>query len=160
MKEKITVIIILMFSIFVCGEVCAKEKANKGLSYEIKCAGNGQQGYYLVEVTAYVDSKADVKIDNVKKCAVHGVLFKGFSGENGCKAQKPILSATQEQQYADFFNSFFKSDYLSYVSVVDPTVKTTKVGKQYAITSTLQVSKDELRKALEDAGIARKLGFN
>ena len=51
----------------------AKDKDNVALSYDIQCAGNPQQGYYLVEVTAYVSKKSDINMDMVRKCAVHGV---------------------------------------------------------------------------------------
>lgn len=137
----------------------AKDKDNEQLSYEIKCAGTGQQGYYLVEVTAYSPKKNGVNMDFVKKCAVHGVIFNGFSGEQGCKSQKAMLNATKEQQHADFFNAFFKNDYLRFASAVDPSLSTMKVGKRYAVTATIQVAKDELRNLLEEAGIIRKLGF-
>lgn len=98
-------------------------------------------------------------MDFIRKCAVHGVIFSGFSGEYGCRAQKGMLNATQEQQHADFFNAFFKNDYLRFASAVDPSLSTVKVGKGYAVTATIQVAKDELRETLEKAGIIRKLGF-
>lgn len=152
-----------LFLIFVvlCGISTAygKDKDNEDLSYEIKCAGNGQQGYYLVEVTAYAYKKNQVNMDLIKKCAVHGVIFSGFSGEQGCKAQKAMLNPTKEQQHADFFNAFFKNNYLRFVSAVDPSLSTMKVGKRYAVTATVQVAKDELRNTLEEAGVLRKLGF-
>lgn len=136
-----------------------KDKDNQDLCYDIKCAGTGQQGFYLIEVTAYADKKNQVNMDLVKKCAVHGVIFSGFSGEQGCKPQKAMLNATKEQQHADFFNAFFKNDYLRFASAVDPSLSTMKVGKRYAVTATIQVAKDELRNMLEEAGILRKLGF-
>lgn len=34
-----------------------------------------------------------------------------------------------------------------------------KVGKGYEVTATVQIAKDNLRKAMEQAGIIRKLGF-
>lgn len=159
MSEKIYSLLLIIA--LMCGFSAAygKDKDNSELSYEIKCAGNGQQGYYLVEVTAYAPQKNQVNMDLIKKCAVHGVIFSGFSGEQGCKSQKAMLSATKEQQYADFFNAFFKNDYSRYASAVDPSLSAMKVGKRYAVTATIQVAKDELRNTLEDAGILRKLGF-
>lgn len=139
--------------------IYGKDKASEDLSYEIKSAGTGQQGFYIVEVTAYAPKKNQINMDLVKKCAVHGVIFQGFSGEQGRQSQKPMLSATKEQQHADFFNAFFEKDYLRYASAVDPSLSTMKVGKRYAVTATIQVAKDELRNTLEQAGILRKLGF-
>jgi len=159
MNWKIFTAFVLMMLILCPTPISAKDKENVALSYDIKCAGNPQQGYYLVEVTAYVPKKGDISMDLIRKCAVHGVIFSGFSGEQGCRAQKAMLNATQEQQHADFFNAFFKNDYLHFASAVDPNLSTVKVGKRYAVTATIQVAKDELRETLEKAGIIRKLGF-
>ena len=152
--------IVLLFALL-CGFKVAygKDKNNESLSYEIKCGGTAQQGYYIVEITAYEHKKKQLNMDLARKCAVHGVIFSGFSGEQGCKAQKPMLNATKEQQHADFFNAFFKNDYMRYASAVDPSISIMKVGKRYAITATVQVAKDNLREMLEKAGIIRKLGF-
>ena len=132
---------------------------DNSLKYEINCAGIGQQGYYVVEVSIYVEKKKDINIENVKRCAVHGVIFKGFSGERGFSHQEPILSPVVESENSDFFNAFFQKDYLYYVSDVDGTIQTMKVGKGYQVTSIVQVAKSELRKMLEQSGIIRKLGF-
>lgn len=159
MNGKICSLLFLLTLLCGVSTVQGKGKDNEGLSYEIKCAGTGQQGYYLVEVTAYVLKRNQVNMDLVKKCAVHGVIFSGFSGEQGCKSQKAMLNATKEQQHSDFFNPFFKNDYLRFASAVDPSLSTMKAGEKYAVTATIQVAKDELRKILEEAGILRKLGF-
>lgn len=159
--NKKTTILFLLFVLFMSSTgVNAKSNDNDPvLSYEIKCAGTGQQGFYLVEVTALAKKKGDIKLNLVKKCAVHGVVFKGFSGVQGCRSQRPIANATAEQQHADFFKAFFQKDYLNYVSSVDPTLHTVKVKGGYEITGTVQVAKDELRNTLEKAGIVKKLGF-
>lgn len=152
--------LLLLFLVLGCNlSANSKNKDNESLSYEIKCAGTAQQGFYLVEVTAFADKKNQINIDFIKKCAVHGVIFNGFSGEHGCKAQKPMLNTSAEQQYADFFNAFFKNDYLRFANAADSAISTMKVGKKYAITATIQVAKEELRETLEKAGILRKLGF-
>ncbi|MCM1452314.1 MAG: hypothetical protein NC102_08640 [Clostridium sp.] len=159
MNSKIVSLFLCLVLAFGALAAYGKDVDTREMSYELKCAGNGQQGYYLVEVTAYVDNKKKVNMDVLKKCAVHGVIFSGFSGEQGCKSQKAMLSPTREQQHADFFNAFFKTDYLRYASAVDPSMTTMKVGKRYAVTGTIQVAKDELRETLQDAGILKKLGF-
>lgn len=158
MKKTFSLLLLLLVMIFNSFSAGAKNSENE-LSYDIKCAGTPQQGYYLVEVTAYVTKKMDINMDVIRKSAVHGVIFSGFSGEQGCKAQRPMLNATQELQHSDFFEAFFERDCLRFVNAVDKTFSTTKVGKKYALTATVQVAKEELRKTLENAGIIRKLGF-
>ena len=159
MNSKILSLILVIALVLGVFPSYSKDADNKGLSYELKCAGTGQQGYYLVEVTAYVTNKKKANMNILKMCAVHGVIFSGFSGEQGCKSQKAMLNPSKEQEYADFFNAFFDTDYLRYASAVDPSISTVKVGKRYAITATIQVAKDELRNTLQDAGILKKLGF-
>lgn len=77
--------------------------------YEISCGGNATQGYYLVRVKATVDKK-EIGDNILKRCAIHGVLFRGYAGGSGCTSQPPLTcSAMTEQQYSDFFVSFFRS---------------------------------------------------
>lgn len=152
-------IVMTLLSILSLNSFNISAKSADELRYEIKCAGSGQQGFYIVEVTAQVNNKRDIKMDFIKRCATHGVLFKGFSGEPGCKSQSALLSLSAESQNKEFFNSFFKHDYMIYASAVDGTIQTVKDRKKYLITATIQIAKEELRKRLEDAGILRKLGF-
>ncbi len=156
--KKLFFILIAMFVISI-HSVSAKKGAASPLKYEITCAGSGQQGFYIVKVSTLIEKKKDINMDILKKCAVHGVIFKGFSGEQGCTAQRAMVKPTVEAQHADFFNAFFVSDYLTYASVVGGTLQTAKAGKSYEISAVIQVSKEQLRKTLEDAGIIRKLGF-
>ena len=59
--------------------------------YELECAGNGVQGTYLVKVWSFA-TNPHVAAKECKKNAVHGVIFKGFMGENGCVSQKAIVN--------------------------------------------------------------------
>lgn len=127
--------------------------------YEITCAGTGVQGTYMVEVTSYGKS-VDAALAQMKKDAVHGVLFRGFTGK--C-TQKPLAGkADVETEHKDFFDKFFgkSGDYAKYV-VDDPNVAMVpvKIGKQYKVTKVLSVKKDMLRRDLENAGIIKALGF-
>lgn len=138
----------------------AGAKKDIPLKYDIVCAGSGAQGTYLVQVSVYVD-KSNMSVDMAKKAAVHGIIFRGFSGTQGCTSQKPIVrNATVAQQYADFFGTFFQinGEFLGYATLMDGSIQTTKVDKkEYRMTAILSVDKDRLRKALEDAGIVKGL---
>lgn len=127
--------------------------------YEITCAGTGVQGTYMVEVTSY-GKTVDAALAQMKKDAVHGVLFRGLTGK--C-TQKPLAGkADVETEHKDFFDKFFgkSGDYAKYV-VDDPNVAMVpvKIGKQYKVTKVLSVKKDMLRRDLENAGIIKVLGF-
>ncbi len=127
--------------------------------YEITCAGTGIQGTYLVEVTSY-GKTVDAALAQMKKDAVHGVLFRGLTGK--C-TQKPLAGRAEvENEHKVFFDKFFgkSGDYAQYV-VDDPNVVMVpvKIGKQYKVTKVVSVKKDMLRKDLEKAGIIKTLGF-
>lgn len=127
--------------------------------YEITCAGTGVQGTYMVEVTSY-GKTVDAALAQMKKDAVHGVLFRGLTGK--C-TQKPLAGRAEvENEHKDFFDKFFgkSGDYAKYV-VDDPNVAMVpvKIGKQYKVTKVVSVKKDMLRRDLEKAGIIKALGF-
>ena len=140
------------------------DKDTKNWEYEIECAGVGTDGTYLVKVWSY-SKKSNVALDQAKKNAVHGIVFKGFAGgAQGCTAQKPLASSPSiEQEKADFFDAFFADNgkYMKYVgssgdnSVAPPD--RIKVGKEYKVGVIVSVQKDALRKDLEAAGIVKGL---
>ncbi len=157
-------ILFILTAVLICMPIFAgsKKKADKDTDlfrYEIECAGNGTQGTYLVKVWSYSKNK-NVATEQCKKNAVHGVIFKGFSGGEGCVGQRALVArAGAEQEYADYFKLFFsdKGEYYKYVSVTSAPTEIVKVGKQYKVGMVVSVMKDDLRKALEQAGVVRGL---
>ena len=138
----------------------AKEsKDDVSMRYDIECAGTGTEGTYLIKVWAY-SKKNKVETNILKKNAVHGVIFKGFAGAQGCTSQKPLATSPGvEQEKADFFKKFFadNGDYLKYATIVSGSTETVKIGKEFKVGVTMSVSKDLLRKDLEAAGVIRSL---
>lgn len=67
-------IIMTVLFVFICIGVHAGDDP---LKYEIEGEGVGAQGTYLVKVTV-IQKKSKLDADVIKKCAVHGVLFKDF----------------------------------------------------------------------------------
>lgn len=158
-------IILFAMAIALCVPAFAtsKSKANKdtkSFRYEIECAGNGVQGTYLIKVWSY-SKKARVAAEQCKKNAVHGVIFKGYTGGNGCVAQRPLAkNPGVELEYEEYFRHFFSDggEYYKYVSVTSAEQEMVKVGKEYKVGVVVSVQKDELRKALEAAGVIKGLG--
>jgi hypothetical protein len=92
---------------------------------------------------------------------VHGIIFKGYTGGNGCVAQRPLAATPGvEAEHAEYFKQFFADggEFLKYVQVTDGTQETVKFGREYKVGVVVTVAKDALRKALEQAGIIRSLG--
>lgn len=160
--------LILFAALLICGwtafATVSQNKANRDTEkfrYELECAGNGVQGTYLVKVWTY-SKKPQVAYEQAAKNAVHGVIFKGFTGSNGCVSQQPLArNAGVETEYEDYFKHFFadKGEYYKYVSIVEGTYEYVKVGKEYKVGVVVSVKKDELRKALEAAGVIRGLNY-
>jgi hypothetical protein len=141
-----------------------QKKANKDTGawrYEIEAAGIGVQGTYLVKVWSYSKNK-NVAMEQCKKNAVHGIIFKGFTGNDQLRtSQKPLVTnPALELEKADFFRSFFENGgkYMKFVSVSgDAVCDVVRVGKEYKVGVIMSVNVGELRKDLEAAGIIKGL---
>jgi hypothetical protein len=171
MKNKFFILsLCISFILMSCASVSAQKRAKKkamrdmeDFRYEIECVGVGSQGTYLLKVWSY-SKKPKVAIEQCKKNAIHGVIFKGFgSGAQGCTTQKPFADASVEDAKIDFFEGFFNDggDYMKYVAVSgDGEIQAEdriKVGKEYKIGVVVSVMKDKLRKDLETAGVIKAL---
>ena len=135
------------------------DKDTNNFRYEIECAGNAIQGTYLVKVWTY-SKKASVAENQCRKNAVHGVIFKGYGGGQGCVSQRPMASNPgAETQFKEYFDSFFAEggEFQKYASIMGGTTETVKVGREYKVGVVVSVRKDDLRRALEAAGIIKSL---
>lgn len=128
-------------------------------NYEIECSGVGSEGTYLIKVWSYAKTQP-AAVEQTKKDAVHGILFKGIVGKIGeCPSQFPIVYKPElEQQNQAFFKTFFSTngDYLLYATMIG-TPETIKMKKQFKVGAVISVSKDRLREMLENKGIIKKL---
>lgn len=133
----------------------------KGLpEYEISPTGTtGVSGTY--NVTVSVLSKSNKLSDEeIKACAVHGVLFRGIPAVTGYSAQKPLAgNASAEAEHSAFYESFFGNGgrAASYGSIIGGQRQVVKTGKMYRTTATVSVNKDQLRKDLENEGVIKSL---
>jgi hypothetical protein len=139
------------------------DKDTKNWRYEIEAAGVGTQGSYLIKVWSY-SKNPKVALEQAKKNAVHGVVFKGFTGKPGVPGQKALASSPNvEQEKQEFFDDFFADNgkYMKYVSESgDGSIAAEdrlKAGKEYKIGIVVSVNVDALRKDLEAAGVIKGL---
>ena len=131
--------------------------------YEIEAVQTGVQGTYLIKVWSY-SKKPDVAIEQSKKNAIHGIIFKGFAGKSSVPGQSPLANNVNlEEEKADFFKPFFAEGgkYMKFVSLSNDGAVAAedrmKIGKEYKIGLIVAVNVAELRKDLENAGIIRSL---
>ncbi len=136
------------------------QQVENGWNYEISCAGTGADGTYLVKMVSY-GKTVEAAVAQAKKDAVHGVLFRGFSGQPGqCTSQRPIIPSTiLGSEKEDYFEKFFVDggNYLNFVSVNQSGITPTKMKKGYKVEVIASVAKDRLRKEMESAGIIKSL---
>lgn len=157
LKTILTHILVVFIAATTSFDAAAKGLDKLIVSYDIEGAGVGTQGTYLVKVTVIQKSANDVELP-LKLAAVHGVLFRGFSGER--QVQKPLAgSAAAEAEHLEFYTDFFDEtgSAKNYASIISGSITTAKAGKNYQITATLSVQKEALRKYLEDQGVIRSL---
>lgn len=140
----------------------SKTKSNKNTQewrYEVECEKNGAEGSYLVKVWSYSKSQS-AAAKNAAKNAVHGVIFKGVAGKGGeCVSQRPLAPSPGVQyEKSDYFSKFFDDggEYQKYAIVVG-VPESIKIKKEYKVGVVVSVSKDQLRKDLESAGIIKGL---
>lgn len=147
----------------------ARGRANEDTEswrYEIEAVRTGTQGSCLIKVWSY-SKNPSIAVEQAKKNAVHGVIFRGFVGKQGVPGQKPLAgSSNLETERSDYFEEFFRDNggkYMKFVSLTnDGSVAAEdrlKIDKKtYKIGVIVSVNINLLRKELEDAGIVRKLG--
>ena len=168
--KKYTTIWVMLCLLFTGFATTANAQTNKKANedteawrYELEVAGTGVQGTYLLKVWSY-SKKPNVAIEQAKKNAVHGIIFRGFAGDQGIAGKPPLTSNSNlEQEKDEFFKEFFADGgkYMKFVSLTsDGAVAAEdrmKVGKQYKIGVLVSIKVDLLRKDLEDAGIIKSL---
>lgn len=160
-QNQLVVKLALLMLVFVFSTSFSFAKKEKVVetNYDIEGVETGTQGIYIVKVYVYTN-KPVATTEQIKYAAVHGVLFRGFSGK-GFATQKALARPEVETQKSDYFGAFWgNGDYMAYANIVNAVADRIKLsGKdyKYKIGAIVSVSKDSLRKALEDAGIIRGL---
>lgn len=160
MRRKVLVSMLTLVLVALCTVTANAGSKVEVPKYDIVSAGVGAQGTYLCKVSVY-SKKGNTKDADFKRAAVHGVIFKGVAGGNGVATQKAMTSPSTEYEKADFFKEFFADDgpYTAYANVVPNSISRAKTAsKEICVSAVVVVSKDELRKYLEKAGVVRGLG--
>ena len=151
MKKVFNLVFMLLFVV-----LGVMAKSDKMPQYDITGAGSGTEGTVLVKVYVYSKSVSD---NDLKRAAVHGIVFRGCSGNASGARQPAMASPTAETDNATFCKEFFAPDgqCVNYASIVDGSYDRVKTKKGYKSGAILQVDKASLRKDLEKAGVVRSL---
>lgn len=150
--RKILSLTLLFFAI----ALGALAKGEKIPQYDITGAGSGVEGTILVKVHVYGKKVSD---EDLKRAAVHGVVFRGCVGNESGAKQPPMAPPTAETDNAAYCERFFAADgpCQNYASIVAGSYDRVKTKKGYKVGAIVQVNKSSLRKELEKAGVVRSL---
>lgn len=151
MKRILNLMVLLLFTV-----IGMMAKSDKMPQYDITGAGSGTEGTVLVKVYVYSKSVSD---DDLKRAAVHGVVFRGCSGNASGARQPAMASPTAESDNAAFCAEFFapNGQCVNFATVISGSYDRVKTQKGYKSGAILQVDKTSLRKELEKAGVIRSL---
>lgn len=145
--------------------VTKKFKDVESWKYEIEGVQQGVSGVYVLKVWLF-SKRPKIDMNLAKKSAIHGVIFRGYSGQlRGLMAQPPLTNNPNlEQEKEEFFDDFFADGgkYLKYIDSRggDPEVgpgDRIKEDQYYKVGVIIPVRVAELRKDLENAKIIRSL---
>ena len=133
-------------------------------NYEIQPAGVGQDGTKAVKVWGYGRSPEDA-VKAAKRNAIAAIIFQGIPAGPGVGRTPAIVTEhNAEEKYAGYFDEFFKTGgrYLSFIalSTDGPPSGQDRLRIErnyYKVGVNVQIMHDNLRRELENAGIARRL---
>lgn len=155
--RKYLILLLLPLLVYSCGTASKVNRADQPWSYEVESMGVGADGTYVLRVWTYWRTP-DLPVEEAKKNAVHAVIFRGIPAGNGATAQPALRSAELTPEETVFFDSFFQSGYQRFIGSVNSAIQVTQTGrKEYRIAVTMSVTKDNLRKFLEEKGMIKSL---
>lgn len=166
MKKLVQFAVIAVVTIGLMG--CAAKKtmdatyeSEHAIEAEIISVGN--DGTKMIKSWGYA-KKPELALINAKRNAVKAAIFHGFAAGGGSAKVGPIVKdGNAKNEHKAFFDEFFKDGgkYLQYVNsknVGMPSGKDRlKMKKGYKVAASVSIEFDDLRKYLEDQGIARSL---
>jgi hypothetical protein len=166
--RSILVVVLLISFSFSANAQRKKRIANedtKEWRYDVECEGVAKQGSKLVKVWSY-SKKPKFAIEQAMKNAVHGIIFKGYSGGgSGCTPFEPLVADVEtETKHQEFFDTFFQDggEFRKYVTAaadgnIAPGDRLKVSKREYKIGVVVNVTTGQLRKRLEKEGIIRSL---
>jgi hypothetical protein len=132
----------------------------KNRNYQTECVTIENDGYVTIKIW---DTQKGTKYlpEQARKDAIHAILYSGISSGTGCATQPPILNKTEAQEnFKSIEKSFFskKGKWSMYTrSSTTETTLPNNLGKEIWKVYLVTISKNELRKYLEEQKIIKSL---
>ena len=163
--RKLVLYFIVFISLTLTSCSSSKKLSSNVKDYNVQTMGVGIYGTYLINVTDYFKTTDErVYLDGLKKDAVHCVIYSGIPAGNGSIKQPALLNNdTRIEGNEEALNQFFEQKlYLNFINSIVNSSKTivrVKDSKDYKISVTMSVNKDELRNYLIDNNIIKSLNY-
>ena len=159
------ILLILTCALLTCCTLMAKTpKAPEVTLVSIEGEGVGNGGRPLLTVTCSAKKADKVTDDELRRCAVSGILFRGYSDRSrsgmidSSTNHQALCKSDAEAAHADYFQDFFEGGAAnSFVDIVPDTRKVTRNWKNYYVSQSVRVNVPALRKKLEKDGIIKSL---
>jgi hypothetical protein len=129
-------------------------------TYQTECVTLETDGYVTLKIW---DTKRGAKYqpEQARKDAINAILYSGVSSGGGCATQPPILNKSDEQENfkaieKNFFAKNGKWSMFTRSSATESTLPASLGLKNWKVYQ-VSISKNELRKYLEDQKIIKSL---
>lgn len=128
--------------------------------YQTECVSLESSGYITINIWN-PQKGAKYKVEQARKEGIYSILYAGVSGDKGCATQPPILKKQEDlDNFKKMEKTFFSkkgnwSTFTRSSSKINATPE--KIGDKNWKVYQITISKNELRKYLEDQQIIRPL---
>lgn len=150
-------IILLFFSLIV---LSLSTYAQKQFAYQVECILIENSGSVTIKIWNTKKGKIYSQ-EQARKDAVHAILYSGVPSNNGCVAQKLLLSTPESiQAFKRIENDFFSKNGEWSKFTREASLSTTlprQIGDKKWKVYQVSISKDLLRKYLEEHKIIKSL---
>jgi hypothetical protein len=129
--------------------------------YQTECLSIEAEGYIIIRIWN-TQKGQNYKLDQARREAIYAILYSGISGSSyGCSTQPPILNNIEKQKaFKGIEKEFFAHNGQWSVLTRNASMKTTlptHIGNKNWRAYQVSVSKNELRRYLEERKIIKSL---
>ncbi len=146
--------------ILILGFIFSAFSFKNNINYQTECVTVETDGYIVLKIWD-VRKGAKYKPEQARKDAIHAIMYSGISGSGNCITQIPILNTAAELEKfklieQDFFSKKGNWTYFTRSSTTETTIPNQLGNKNWKVYQ-VSISKNELRKYLEDQKIIKAL---
>lgn len=149
---------LLLFSILVLASCGSKKKVSTPLTAQVNVISEDPYKTITLRSIGFGPSEAKAQYDSERK-AFEILLFRGIPNTS---VENPLIGPNENEIIAknpEYFNTFFKDRYKSFIMNIYQTSPPQKEGGQVTAINDIKINLMSLRKELENRGVKRRFGF-